>query len=246
MITAEWTKIRSIRATWWALLTTVGLTMGIAAIVCEFTVARPPHNPPDPVALSLTGVQLAQLAIGVLGVLVMTTEYATGTIRATMTATPRRLPALWGKAVVAGLGGLAVALPASIGAFLIGQQILARVHLDVGLGSAGALRAVVGGALYLALVGLLGLGLGTLLRSTAGAVAALFGILFGLQIFAAFLPEHIAEQVLRYLPGPAGTVILNASPEPGALGPWAGLGLLAGYVGVVLALAAWRLQRSDV
>jgi ABC-2 type transport system permease protein len=246
IITAEWTKLPSLRSTWWSLLTAAGLTIGIAIIVSEFTIARPPNTPPDPVSLSLTGVQLAQVAVGVLGVLLMTGEYATGTIRTTLTAVPGRLSALWGKTAVAALTVLAVSLPAAVVAFVAGQQILAGDHLDVGLGSAGALRAVVGGALYLTLIGLLGLALGTILRSTAGAVAALFGLLFGLPIVAAFLPAHTAEQVIRYLPDPAGTVILNADPDPGTLGPWTGLALLAGYVVVGLALGAWRLQRSDV
>jgi ABC-2 type transport system permease protein len=248
IVLAEWTKLRSVRSTAWTLLATVVLTVGIAGVVCTFTVARPPAHPDafDPAGLSLTGVQLAQLAVGVLGVLLITGEYATGTIRATMTAVPTRLPVLWGKAIVAALTIVAVCGPAAFAAFLVGQQILAGKHLDTSITAPGVLRALVGGALYLMLIGLLGLGLGTLLRSTAGAVSALFGVLFGLPVAVAFLPEHTAEQVLRYLPGQAGTVILNAQPDAGSLGPWTGLVLLAGYVAVGLALGAWRLRRQDV
>lgn len=245
---AEWTKLRSVRSTVWTLLATAVLTVGVAGLVCTFTVARPPKHLDglDATSLSLTGVQLAQLAVGVLGVLLITGEYATGTIRSTMTAVPKRLPVLWGKVIVVALTTVAVCVPLSFAAFLLGQRILAGNQLDVSITAPGALRAVIGSALYLTLIGLLGLGLGTLLRSTAGAVAALFGVLFGLPIVAAFLPEHTAEQVLRYLPGPAGTVITNAQPDPSSLGPWTGLGLLAGYVAVGLALAAWRLRRNDV
>jgi ABC-type transport system involved in multi-copper enzyme maturation permease subunit len=242
-IAAEWTKLRSVRSTWWTLLATALLTVGVAAMVAEFTVARPPHNPPDPVALSLTGVQLAQLAVGVLGVLLITGEYATGTIRATLTAVPRRLPILWGKAAVAGLAVFVVGLPLAMASFLVGQKVLGGSGLAA---TPGALRAIVGSALYLTLIGLLGLALGTLLRSTAGAIAALFGVLFGLPLLAGFLPEHTAEHVMKYLPGPAGTVVTNAYPDPASVGPWSGLALLAGYVALALVLAAWRLRATDV
>ena len=109
-------------------------------------------------------------------------------IRTTLAAVPRRLPVLWGKAMLVTVATLAVSLPAAFVAFVAGQSILARAHLSVPLSDPGVVRAVIGGALYLAVAALIGLGLGGLLRSTAGGIAALFGLLFGLQLAAGFLP----------------------------------------------------------
>ncbi len=127
-------------------------------------------------------------ATGVLGVLVITSEYATGLIRTSLAAVPRRLPVLWGKAGLLAVATVAVSLPAAFTVFLAGQSILARQHLGATLSQPGVARAVIGSALYLAVAGLIGLGLGTLLRSTAGGIAALFGLLFAVQIVAGFLP----------------------------------------------------------
>ncbi|TCJ31351.1 ABC transporter permease subunit [Parafrankia sp. BMG5.11] len=104
---------------------------------------------------------------------------------------------------------------------------------------------MVGSGLYLAAIGLLGLGLGALVRNSAGAVAALFGTLFALQIVVGLLPEDTADSVNRYLPVPAGSALTLARPDTLSLAPWAGFGLLCGYVAVLLALAARRLRRRD-
>jgi ABC-2 type transport system permease protein len=152
---------------------------------------------------------------------------------------------LWAKAVALGGTTLALCLPASFAAFLAGQSILSAESLDTDLGVPGVARAVLGGALYLTAVGLLGLSLGALLRSTAGAVAALFGALFGLQLLVSLAPEPWSERITRFLPAPAGLAVTSVDPDPSALGPWAGLGVLCAWVAVVLALAAWRLRRRD-
>src|SRR5262249_43193110 len=130
-------------------------------------------------------------------------------------------------------------------AFGIGQAILSSHHLGASLSTPGALRAVVGSALFLALAALLGLGLGTLLRSTAGATGAVFGVLFALSLVASFLPGTLSDQVTRYLAGPAGLDITTTVPDPTALSPWAGLGLFAAYTAAVLALAARRVRRQE-
>jgi ABC-2 type transport system permease protein len=181
----------------------------------------------------------------VLGVLLVTGEYATGTFRASFAAVPRRLPVLWAKAAVLAAAILAVAVPATLAAFLAGQSTLAAEDLDIGLGAPGVARAVLGAALYLAAVGLLGLGLGALLRGTAGATAALFGVLFGLQLLVELVPDPWPERIARYLPVPAGSAVTSVAPGPESLGPWAGLGLLCGYVAVLLGLAAFLLRRRD-
>jgi ABC-2 type transport system permease protein len=250
VLRSEWTKLRSLPSSGWSLLVTVALVVGFGAVYSLVRVTRPPQNPAaaasfDPIAVSLGGVQLAQLAIGVLGVLLVTGEFATGTIRTSFAAVPRRLPVLWGKAIAFALTGLALCVPATFAAFLIGQSVLSREHLDTTLAEPGAARAVVGGALYLAAVGLLGLGLGALLRNTAAAVASLFGVLFGFQIVTGFLPEALSDRVYPYLPAPAGLAVTTTRPDPTVLGPWTGFGLFCLYIAILLGLAAWQLRRRD-
>jgi ABC-2 type transport system permease protein len=104
---------------------------------------------------------------------------------------------------------------------------------------------VVGAGLYLCAVGLLGLGLGAMLRNTAGAIASLFGVLFALQIVVGFLPAPLSDQIYGYLPAPAGIAVTNVRPDRTSLEPWTGLGLFCLYTTVVVALAAWQLRRRD-
>jgi ABC-2 type transport system permease protein len=250
VLRSEWTKLRSLPSTAWSLLVTVVLIVGFGALYSLLRVARPPSQPADvasfdPTAISLTGVQLAQLAIGVLGVLLITGEYATGTIRSSLAAVPRRLPLLWGKAIGFALTTLALCVPATFAAFLVGQSILSSEHLDTTLSHPGTARAVLGAALYLTAIGLLGLGLGALLRNTAGAIASLFGLLFAPQIVVGFLPSTWSDRIYQYLPTPAGTAVTNARPDPTSLGPWTGFGLLCLYTAILLGLAAWQLRRRD-
>jgi ABC-2 type transport system permease protein len=250
VIHSEWTKLRSLPSTRWSLLISVASIVGFGALYCLLRVTRPPDTPAavasfDPTAVSLTGVQLAQFAVGVLGVLLIAGEYATGLIRTSLTAVPARLPVLWGKAIVFGLTTLAVCLPATLAAFLVGQSILEAERLDTALGHPGVARAVLGSALYLAVIGLLGLGLGALLRSTAGAVATLLGLLFGPQLLAGLLPSAWSDRIYPYLPVPAGAAVANVRPDPAALAPRNGFALFCLYTAVVLALAAWQLRRRD-
>ena len=250
VVRSEWTKLRSLPSTAWSLLVTLALIVGFGALYCVLRVTRPPSDPAavaafDPTAVSLTGVQLAQLAIGVLGVLLMAGEYATGTIRVSLAAVPRRLPVLWGKAIVFALTTLVLCLPATLAAFLVGQSILSAEGLDISLGEPGVARAVLGSALLLSAVGLLGLGLGALLRSTAAGVAGLIGLLFGPQLLTGLMPAAWSDTLYPYLPVPAGAAVANLRPDPAALAPWAGFGLFCLYTAVVLALAAWQLQRRD-
>lgn len=250
VIRAEWTKLRSVPSTLWSLLAVAALTVGFGVLYCLVRVSRPPKTPADiaafdPTAVSLSGVQLAQIAIGVLGVLLITGEYATGTIRSTLAAVPRRLPVLWGKSAALALTTLVLSLPAVYAAFLIGQSILAGQHLDTTLSAPGVTRAVAGCALYLTAIGVLGLGLGGLVRSTAGGLGLLFGVLFAVPIIVGFLPGSMSIEIGKYLPSSAGLAITNTTHDAYSLAPWAGFGLLCLYVAVVLALAAWRLRRRD-
>jgi ABC-type transport system involved in multi-copper enzyme maturation permease subunit len=250
VVRSEWTKLRSVPSTAWSLAAAAVLIVGFGALYSTLRVTRPPREPAavasfDPVAVSLVGAQLAELAIGILGVLLVTGEYSTGTIRTSLAAVPRRLPLLWAKATTFALSALALCVPAAFVAFLVGQSILAEEHLDVTLDHPGVTRAVLGSALYLAVVGLLGLALGALLRNTAAAVSALFGVLFAPQIVAGFLPSTWSDQIYPYLPVPAGVAVTTVRPDPASLGPWTGFGLFCLYTAVLLALGAWRLRRHD-
>jgi hypothetical protein len=130
-------------------------------------------------------------------------------------------------------------------AFIVGQKILAAEHLDVAIGAPGVVRAVLGSALFLAVVGLLGLGLGGLLRNTAGGIAALFGLLFAPQILVGFLPESVSDHVYKYVPAAAGQAIMFVKPDAASLSPWVGFGMFCLYTAVALVLAAWQLRRRD-
>ncbi len=247
VLASEWTKLRSLPSTVWSLLTTLVIVIGFGIVYTMVRVARPPADPStfDAAAVSLAGVQLAQLAIGVLGVLLMTGEYATGSIRVSLAAVPKRVEMLWGKVVTFGLTTLVLTLPAVVVAFFVGQSILSAENLDVAFSAPGVMRAVIGSALFLAAVGLLGLGLGGLLRSTAGGIAALFGLLFAPQILVGFLPESVSDRLYQYTPAAAGQAVLYLVPDPVSLGPWTGLGVFCLYAAIALGLAAWQLRRRD-
>ncbi len=250
VLRSEWTKLRTQPSAYWALLSAVILVTGFGILYSLLREARPPHGAAiasfDPAAISLSGVQLAQIAVGVLGVLLITSEYATGLIRTTLAAVPRRLPVLWGKAALLAAATVGASLPAAFAAFLTGQSILSRQHLSVPLGQPGVVRAVIGSALYLAVAALLGLSLGALLRSTAGAIAALFGLLFAAQLVAGFLPGNLAQDVGKYVPSTAGQAVTIVRPNPASsLPPWTGFGVYCLYAAVMLGLAALRMHRGD-
>jgi ABC-type transport system involved in multi-copper enzyme maturation permease subunit len=247
VVLAELTKFRSVASTAWSLLSAAGLIVGFGILYAMVRVSHPltEGSSFDAVAVSLAGVQVAQLAVGVLGVLVITNEYANGLIRTTLAAVPRRTPVLMSKAAVLAAVTFALSLPAVVGAFLAGQSVLSAKHLDTSLAAPGVARALVGGAGYLALVALLGLGLGTLLRHTAGGVAAVFGVLLGPQMLAGFLPASLADDVYGWLPSPAGLAVTNLGPDPVLLSPWAGAAVFSLYVAIVVGAGAWRLRRRD-
>ena len=250
VIRAEWIKLRTQPSALWAGAAAVGLTAGFGIVYAALLAARPPHGAAaaafDPTAVSLSGIQLAQIAVGVLGAMLITSEYSSGMIRATFAAVPRRLPVLWGKAAVALAAVLAASIPAVLIAFYAGQSILAKAGLDTSFGQPGVARAVLGSAAYLAVAAVLGLGLGALLRNTAAAVTALFGLLFGLQILAGLIPGATGVTLEKFMPSTAGQAIASVHPDPGtSLGPWAGLGLFTVYTVIVLAVAARRMSRGD-
>jgi len=247
---SEWTKLRSVRSTLWSLFAAVGFTIGIAALACAVVshhwsqVSASDRADFHPLEPNLAGVQLAQLALGVLGVLVITAEYSTGMIRASMTAVPKRLPVLWGKAAVYGLVTLLLMIPSTLIAFVVGESIFSGRQINVAFSDPGVARAVIGAALYLTVVGLFGLGLGAIVRNTAGGIATFAGLMFVLPPLMNVLPLGWNNAASPYLPLQAGEAIMSTSPGH-HLAPWAGLGLLFGYAVAALAIASVLLVRRD-
>lgn len=251
VLRSEWTKLRSLRSTRYSLLAAVLLTIGVAALACAVVAHHWPqmhaHDRADfhPLEVNLAGVQIAQLALGVLGVLVVTGEYSTGMIRATMAAVPKRLPVLWGKAVVYGLVALALTIPSTLLAFVVGQWILSRRGIDIAFTHPGVARVVIGAALYLTVVGLLGLGIGAIVRNTAGGIATFAGIMFVLPPLMNVLPLSWNNAASPYLPLGAGQAVMALTRGDHQLAPWAGLGLLCAYAAAALVVASVLLVRRD-
>ena len=211
---SEWTKLRSVRSTYWTLLVAAASMVAFGALLCaayvrNYTDRAADHAGFDPAGYSLSGFFLAQLAIGTLGVVVITSEYQTGSIRATLAATPQRPIVLAAKAAVFATVAAVTGIVASLASFLVGQAILSDKDIQTHLSDPGALRSVLGAGLYLALVGLLGLGIGTLIRRTAGAIATLVGLILILPVLVQGLPVTWQDTITRYLPSIAGQAIIG-------------------------------------
>ena len=251
VVRSDWTKLWSLRSTRWALLISVIAMAGLGIVISAVQMAHWTHMRPrerasfNPVDVSLGGWHLAQLAIGVLGVLLITGEYSTGQIRSTFAAVPRRLPVLWAKAGVYAAITFVLMLASSFTAFLVSQPILRRHHVETTLSSPHVLRAVVGAALFLTVTGLFGLSLGALVRNTAGGIATFAGLMFVLPGITAILPNSWGNSIDPYLPLSAGTDILAIHPDSTSLAPWTGFLLFLGYAAVALAASAVLLLRRD-
>ena len=239
------------RSTWWTLAATFGTMVGFGALFSFAFVSRYDRLDPlerlriDPTLHSLRGIYLAQLAIGVLGVLAITNEYATGMIRNTFAAVPQRHAVLLAKGAIFGAMALVVGLVSSFTAFFVGQSILSQKHVQAAIGDPGVLRAVVGGGLYLAGIGVLGLGVGALLRRTSGAIASLFAVVLVFPALAEALPSPWNVDVQKILPGVAGQAILNVHHASSSLSPLTGFALFCGYVVVAFGAALVVLARRD-
>jgi hypothetical protein len=249
---SEWTKLTTVRSTVWTLLATAVVGISLGAIVTSAQASRwatrslAAHANFDPTRSSLAGLLFAQLAIGVLGILVMSAEYSTGTIRATFAAVPRRPLVLAAKVVVFGVVTLVVGEIVSFVAFFIGQRILSGKAPSAALSDPGVLRAVLSGGLYLLALGLLALGLASIIRLTAAAISTFVGLLFILPIIADVLPSSLTSDIGRFLPANIGTVMMSAhhhGTDP--FGPWTSFGLLCAYVVLTLLVGGVLLVHRD-
>jgi ABC-2 type transport system permease protein len=252
VLLSEWTKFRSLRSTVWTLLIAVVLSIGIGALFSAVTASQyHTFSPADrasfnPISTSLNGMMFAQLAIGVLGVLLISGEYSTGMIRSSLTAVPRRLPVLWAKLGVFAGVVFAVTLVTSFVSFFLGQALLSSHHLNVAISAPGALRSVIGAALYATVAGMIGMALGGLLRNTAAGISTFVAVFFVIPPLTDLLPSSWSSHFAQYLPSNAGEVLFGgARGLAHPLSPWTGFGVLCIYAVVLIGFAAWRLRRAD-
>lgn len=252
VVKSELIKFRSLRSTWItyavALLVADGLGVLVAALRGNEIHNHAGGEVIDPVAFTLHGIFLAQLAIGVVGVLYITGEYATGSIRASITAVPKRVPVLLAKTVVFTAITAAVSLAMTFIAFYAGQAVLSTWNLNVSLGHDGALRAVTGSALYLVCVGLMGLGFGFALRNTGGAIATLFGVVLVLPLIVQSLPTSWQDNITKFLPLSIADHMMSTriGPVGHALSDGMGAAMLVIYAVATLAIGLVVLKRRDV
>ena len=254
VIHSEFTKFRSLRSTVWTLLVAVILMIGIAALFSAVTASQqhalgPPGQGEGgihPVSTSLNGIIFAVIAFGVLGVLMMSSEYSTGMIRSSLTVVPRRLPVLWDKLAVLVASIFPVSLIASFISFFLGQALLSSHHLGVSITAPGALRSVTGAALYVTVAGVIGLALGALLRNSAAGITTFAAVFFVIPPLTGLLPSSVSGHLAQYLPSGAGEALWGGTTGvANALSPWTGFAVLCGYAAVLIAIAAWRLRRAD-
>jgi hypothetical protein len=200
----------------------------------------------DPLAISLRGYLLAQIALGLLGGLVVTAEYGARTISTTVMAVPRRGRVLAAKALVLALMAAVAGFLVSLIGFLVGQASLAAMDAPhLALTDSLALRGIAGGTGYLVLAALFGLAIGTMIRSTTATVTALFGVMLIVQAFAPALPGALGDQVMKYWPSIAGGQVITGYRDPALLGPWSGLGVMAACVAVLMTAAFIVFRTRD-
>jgi ABC-type transport system involved in multi-copper enzyme maturation permease subunit len=251
---SEFTKIRSVRSTYWTLLALLVVSIGISAAISAGTAASWSHMQPsdklsfDPTQASVAGMlYLGQLVIVVIGAMTITAEYSTGMIRTSLTAMPRRVTVYAAKAVVFTGIALVVTFVAAFIAFFLGQALLASTHDTATLSQPNVLRAVIGSAVYVTICGLFAYAAGAILRHTAAAIATVIGLLFVVPILAHLLPHTWYLDVARWLPSSAGQVISATvgPPDPHLFGPWTQLSVFAVYTAAALVAGAVLFRTRD-
>jgi len=253
LLLSEWTKLWSVRSTSWNLLVLVVVTVGFAALATWGTMqgvdagAEGVPDEFDSTSLTLAGLTFGQLAAAVLGAMVISSEYSTGGIRATLTAVPNRLRLLLAKALVFVVVAFAVGLVTCFAAYFVGQLFLYEDY-QTSLGDPGVTRAVIGGALYVAGSGMFGFALGALVRHTAGAITAAVALLLVLPPLTNLLPGDWGDTVTRHFTSNAGQQITAATQPPttpSLLGPWEGYTWFTLEWLVILVAAAFLMRRRD-
>jgi ABC-2 type transport system permease protein len=257
---SEFTKIGSVRSTYWTLLALFAVSVGIGAAISAVTASSwsqpppplPPGAPPpppdiyDPAQISMVALLvLGQLVIVVPGVL--TAEYSTGMIRTSLIAMPRRIVLYVAKVVAFAAVALAVSLVTAFTAFFLGQALLASSHHSATLAGPGVLRAVIGSALYLTLCGLFAFAAAAIIRNTAAAITAMIGLLFVLPVLVNVLPHGWGNDVARWLPSStARTISATAGrQDPYLFSPWGQFAVFAVCTAVLLVVGGILFRKRD-
>lgn len=250
VLTFEWTKLRSVRSTYWTLLIAAVFAIGYSAIAAGVYAATPRPKaaaaaPLNPLVLSFAGLLYAVLAVGVLGVLSFSSEYATGLIRTTFTAVPRRLAVLAAKAATAGAAALITGELLSFASFFLAQAILSGHHLGISLSHPGVPGAVLAAGFLPFACAMAGLGLGAIIRHTAGAVAALFGLIYLPAILYISLPSPWNARIGRFTLTIAGTQVVALHPQKGLFSPALSMLVIITWTAATLLAAALLITRRD-
>jgi ABC-type transport system involved in multi-copper enzyme maturation permease subunit len=253
VVLSEWTKLRTVRSTFWTLFVGAILGVGLSALISGVSASHYYSDVViratwDPVGRSIRPLLLAQLAFAVLGVLTVTAEYSTGMIRTSLAAVPRRSMMMTAKMAVSGVVTLVVGEIVAFAAFLVGQVLIHSVQPTVPyatLGQHNVLRVVIGAGLYLAVVSLLASGFAVLLRHAAAGIAVVVAMLFIVPGLAAALPSSWSQPIEEYWPTNAGTEVYSLTHGPHALSAWTGLGEMALFTVLVVAVAFYVLERRD-
>jgi ABC-type transport system involved in multi-copper enzyme maturation permease subunit len=249
-VRSEFTKIRSTRSTHWTLLALVLITVGFGALASAGAAHNAGQLGPDfdPTQRSLFGLYFGQLVIAVLGALTITSEYATGMIRTSLTAMPRRGTMFAAKAVVFAAVALVTGFITSFGAFFLGQALMSGAHINATISQPHVLRAVLGGALFLAACGMLAYGIGAILRHTAGAITASIVLLFVVSILVNALPQSWQADIDKWVPAIAGSqiwAVKAAGGNPPMFAPWTGFTVFCGYAAIALVAGLILVRKRD-
>jgi ABC-2 type transport system permease protein len=249
VLRSEFTKIKSVRSTYFTLAAMVVISVGFGALASWGAASHGPNGPGfDPTAQSLFGLYISQLVIAVLGVLVISSEYSTKMISTTLTAMPRRGTLIAAKAIVFGAVTFVASLVTCFASFFLGQALMSSHHISTSLGQPGVLRAVIGGALFLTVVGLLSFGLGLLVRHTAGAISIAVALLFVLSILVNALPQNWQIHIDKWLPAIAGMVIWTVKPQTGSIpyfAPWTGFAVLCAWAALFIGAGMYLFRKRN-
>ncbi len=252
VIHSEWIKLHTLRSTVWLYVALIAVSLGLAALMASsLSLGGGAFSASDQAQLAVTasvfGVFFGQLIVAVLGVLTISGEYTTGMIRSTLTAVPRRLPVLAAKATVLFLVTFAVGVVSDFGAFLVAQPLLAAKGIEASVIDPRVFVPLIGGGLYLGLVAVFALGLGTVLRNSAAGIAIVLGILLLLPTVLEMIPGTWTQQTLpSYLISAAGINMLGITSFSAALlKPWQDFLIVMGWVLVWGAAGAALLKRRD-
>lgn len=252
VIRSEWVKFRSLQSNWTLMAAAAVLIIGVGAIAAAVlggSITSLGEGPGEGVtsstAASLAGMELAQIILGIVGVLAITSEFGSGMIRTTFAAVPSRLPVLWAKAVVVAGVTFVVALPTVFATFYL-SQLFVGSDLQASISDDGVLRALIGSAGYLAAVVLLGLGLGSILRQAAGAIGSVFVLLLiAPGLLGLVLPSSWGDALLKYLPSNASSAFTSVNSADALLSPTMGALVVTGWAVAFLGVAAVLLKRRD-